>query len=98
VARRLFTVADTFTVQGRGIVLVPGIDPAEDERFKVGDPLLLKRPDGAEGVVIIGGLEFVHPYPGWIAVLLEESRKEDIPIGTEVWSIEGIQANSDAAK
>ena len=34
--RRLFVVEDTFTIKGRGQVLVPGILPEGDECFRAG--------------------------------------------------------------
>jgi hypothetical protein len=80
--RRLFTVEDSFSVKGRGLVLIPGIVPLEGVR--VGDPLLLKRPDGTSVSATIGGLGFLPepPFP----ILLEGCSREDVPVGTEVWS------------
>ena len=88
-ARCLFTVVDTFLIRGRGLVPVPGIIPVGDERFRVGDPLLMKRPDGTTLRTVIGRLEHLHPNPRHdVVVLLEELGKEDVPIGTEVWSVD----------
>jgi hypothetical protein len=85
--RRLFTVTDTFLIQDRGLVLVPGIAPVDDESFRVGDALLLKRPDGVEITTTIGGLELLCPNPkNEVVVMLHEFGKEDVPLGTEVWS------------
>lgn len=85
--RKLFTVAETLIVPGRGIVLVPGIAPVGNERFHVGDPLLLKRPDGMEMATTIGSLEFLCPNPdNEVVVVLHEFGKDDVPVGTEVWS------------
>lgn len=85
--RRLFTVTRTFVVPGRGLVLVPGIAPTADETFRVGDPLLLKCPDGTERSTTIGGLEFSSPNPkGEVVVMLYEFGRDDVPVGTEVWS------------
>lgn len=89
-SRRLFTVSDTFTIRGRGLVPVPGFVPVGEERFRVGDPLLLKRPDGSEVRTAIGGLELLDPNPNRdVVVLLKELTKDDVPIGTEVWSVGG---------
>lgn len=86
--RRLFTVTDTFTVTGRGIVLVPGLVPIGDERFSVGDPILLRCPDGLEVMTNIAGLEFPHPNPNYeMLILLKDFRADDVPVGTEVWSV-----------
>jgi hypothetical protein len=85
--RRLFTVTETFTVPGRGIVLIPGIAPVGNERFQVGDPLLLKRPDGMEIPTTIGSLEFLCPNTkNEVVVMLHQFGKNDVPVGTEVWS------------
>jgi hypothetical protein len=95
VARRLFTVTDTFFVQGRGLVLVPGITLVGEERFKVGDPLLLQRPNGTESIISIGGLEFLCPNPNReVVVMLSGSGNEDVPIGTEVWSVDSAEAGT----
>lgn len=73
---------------GRGLVLIPGIVPIGDERFRIGDPLLLKRPDGSEVRTTIGGIELMIPVRNHdFTIVLKELIKEDVPIGTEVWSI-----------
>jgi hypothetical protein len=88
-ARQLFTVTDTFSVPGRGIVLIPGISPVGNERFRVGDALLLKRPDGTELITDIGGLEFLTPNPNHeLTVMLTQLPKNDVPAGTGVWSVD----------
>jgi hypothetical protein len=88
--RLLFTVSQTFTIQGRGVTLLPELRPVGDERFKVGDPLRLKRPDGTDELVKIGGIELakVLNAPCKVLVLLSGKSREDVPIGTEVWSVE----------
>jgi len=90
IVRLLFTVSQTFTVQGRGLTLLPELSPIEDETFEVGDPLRLKRPDGTEDVFKIGGLELakVLNAPCQLLVHLSGKNKEDVPIGTEVWSVD----------
>src|SRR6516225_1633154 len=60
--RLLFTVTETFTVSGRGVVLLPELTFVGEEKFSVGEPLRLRRPDGAEEAVPIGGLEFLKYY------------------------------------
>jgi hypothetical protein len=87
--RRLFIVSDTFLIRGRGLVLVPGVIPDEHEQLRVGDPLVLKRPDGSEIKAAIGGLEmFTLPTKPDIPVLLKKLGKADVPIATEVWSVD----------
>lgn len=89
--RCLFTVSDTFLIRGRGLVPVPGIVPVGQERFHVGDPVLLKRPDGSELRAVISGIEIPYrdpnPNPSF-PILLKNLGKEDVPIGTEVWSVD----------
>jgi hypothetical protein len=93
VARHLFVVEDSFLIKGHGIVPVPGIIPQGEERFRVGDPILLRRPDGSTLKWQIGGLELaLTAVPREdVAILLKGMRKEDVPIGTEVWSVDGSE-------
>jgi hypothetical protein len=88
-ARRLFVVEDTYTILGRGLCLIPGIDPIENKLFRVGDPLIIKRADGSEIRTTIAA--FVRPMPnplGQLDLLVTELTKSDVPIGAEVWSID----------
>jgi hypothetical protein len=88
-ARLLFTVTDRFYIAGRGVIPVPGIVPATNERFRPGDPLLLKRPDGSEIYTRIAGIEMPNPNPGPVVlVTLLELTKDDVPVGTQVWSVD----------
>src|SRR6266581_1386688 len=89
--RLLFTVTETFTVQGRGIVLLPELQPVGDEHFRNGDPLRLRRPDGSEDLVPIGGLTFLCALEEkcQLVVLLSGKEKGYVPVGTEVWSVKG---------
>jgi len=88
--RLLFTVSQTFTIQGRGVSLLPELRPVGEERFKMGDPLRLKRPDGTGELTKIGGIELatVLNAPCKVLVLLSSKSREDVPIGTEVWSVD----------
>jgi hypothetical protein len=98
-ARRLFVVEDSFLIKGRGLVPVPGIIPRRGERFRVDDPILLKRPDGSTLEWQIGGLELIHtavPRED-VVVLLKGLGKEEVPIGTEVWSVDRAERGAAAA-
>jgi len=90
-ARCLFVVSDTFIIKGRGIILIPGIKPQGDERFRVGDIVELRKPNGIATHAKIAGIEMFTPPPadGSFPILLKESSVEiaDVPIGTEVWSL-----------
>ena len=86
--RRLFVVQDTLAIQGRGLVLIPGILPEADECFRVGDPILLRKPDGSAITTQIDALELMCSNPhGAVVVMLKKFDKDDVPVGTEVWSV-----------
>jgi len=89
-ARLLFTVTYVSTLTGRGIVLFPKLEPIGQEAFRTGDPLLLKRPDGMEISTKIGSVGLAKPLSGPCEplVLISELKKEDVPVGTEVWSVD----------
>ena len=79
-------------IKGRGLVLVPGIVPQDEERFRVGDPILLKRPDDSHLGWTIGGIEMISCTAprsrNDLPILLKDLNKEDVPIGSEVWSVD----------
>jgi|GEM_PF-1075200 len=89
-ARRLVTVEHVFEIRHRGLVLVPGIVPVGEERFKIGDPIVLRKPDGSSIETKIGGLELftTPPNPRYdFPIMIAGMTKDDVPIGTEVWSV-----------
>ena len=89
--RRLFVVEDSFVIKGHGLVLVPGLLPEGDERFRVGDSISLRKPDGSAIATRIGALEFLCPNPrGEVVIMLKNLTKTDVPVGTEVWSEVGV--------
>jgi hypothetical protein len=86
-ARKLFTVEESFTVSQRGTFLMPGLVHEGDERFRIGDPLRLVRPDGSEIVTGINDFHVLNPgLQGEIAVMVALP-KSGVPAGTEVWSM-----------
>ena len=69
-------------------MLLPGLKPVNEERFKVGDKVRLRRPNDQDLIVTIAGLELPHPNPEKnVLILLDELSKDDVPVGTEVWSL-----------
>ena len=88
-ARCLFIISDTFIIKGWGIALVPGIKPEGDERFRVGDTVELRKPDGTVARVKISAIEMFSPPSGALPIMLKDvTERSDVPIGTEVWSIQ----------
>jgi hypothetical protein len=91
--RCLFKVEATCLLRGRDLVLVPGIISEGEERFRVGDPVILRRPDGSSVEAKISTLEFPNPNPRHtIPIGIAGLTKSDVPIGTEVWSVDGPAA------
>jgi mannose-6-phosphate isomerase-like protein (cupin superfamily) len=85
-SRLLHTVADTFPIKGRGLV-IPGITLPSGVPLRVGDPLLLKRPDGSALSSEISGFALGGPPRDDVDILLRGLSKEDVPVGTEIWSV-----------
>ncbi|MDP1822423.1 MAG: hypothetical protein Q8L48_04250 [Archangium sp.] len=87
VPQRAFAVADAFLIEGR-LILVPGFSP-EGAVVRIGDDLLLRRPDGSTLRSSIAGFEMITyrpPGPRSISlpISLRGLTKADVPIGTEV--------------
>ena len=79
-------VEDVFQITGRGCVIVPGLPIGAEIQVRIGDALVLRRPDGSEVATSIRGMESgVRRENGGIAILLADVTKADVPIGTEVW-------------
>ena len=90
---RLFVVEGLFTVGGRGVALLPGVPKYEPgPRVAAGMPVELRRPDGTVLATMIRGIEWFQTPPTAAAPLHmpPEIKKEDVPIGTEVWLIGGL--------
>ena len=88
-SRRLLVVEQRFWIRGRGLVVTPGVVPVEGERIKAGDCVLLIRPDGSTRDVMIRGTStyFLPDSSARVDLLLDLRSKEEVPIGTEVWSV-----------
>lgn len=95
--RYLFTVSSVAVMKGRGVMLCPGVLLRDYDILKQGDRIELFAPDGRSFVVKIAGLEYPpatlyngNPPPieeRRSSILLPpEFTKEDIIIGTEVWT------------
>lgn len=87
---------DVFAIAGRGVAISPGIPVGFDEKIGEGTLLFMKLPDGtvmesrvaALARTACSGLAPEDPNSDYFssAILLTgETRKEDLPLGTEVW-------------
>ena len=86
----LFTVADSFQIEGRGCVLVPGLstEPGAPDIGR-GARIRLRTPSGEETDTVINGVEMISyrkmPEKITVPVLLpNDITKDDVPVGTEV--------------
>jgi hypothetical protein len=85
----LSKVADTFQIQGRGLVLVPE-KPETDFRIRVRIALELRTPGGRSLRTRIAGVEISTPLPGLGPCGMAYSithgiTKDEVPAGTEIW-------------
>ncbi|HEX8204300.1 MAG TPA: hypothetical protein VF590_27730 [Isosphaeraceae bacterium] len=80
-AKRLFVVADVFTIFhfGRGLTPEPRLGPGQ---VHVGDAIELRRPDGTSATTTI---KATGSYP-LVFVIPLEIAAEEIPPGTEAWT------------
>jgi hypothetical protein len=85
----LFTVERIFTIKGRGLVLV-GISADEYGSVKIGDALLIARPDGSVGHGVVRGVEY-PPSIKWVERPAESplygilvDLDLDVPVGSVV--------------
>jgi hypothetical protein len=81
-------IDDVFQIAGRGCVVTPGIPKGTAFRLKVGDSLLLRRPDGSELHTVLRGIEMggSPEFPAIPILLGAEVTKEQVPVGTEIWT------------
>ena len=90
--RLAFTVADSFLVQGVGLLLAPGVGELEPP-LRIGDRLRLVRPDGSTVLSVVRALHMLHsptsiPNP---FLALPELQPADAPHGTAVWVATGAE-------
>ncbi len=87
----LFTISDRFAIEGRGVVVVPGIPWSQRITVRKGDALILRTPLGEIIRTHLQDIELINYRPGGKRLeatplsLPKELHKFDIPIGTEVY-------------
>jgi hypothetical protein len=87
----LFTITDRFAIEGRGVVVVPGIPWDLKTTVRKGDPLIIRTPLGDILERTLQDIEMISYRPGGRRLeatpfsLPKDIHKFDIPIGTEVY-------------
>jgi len=87
----LFTVASTFRIHGRGLVLV-GIKADQYGSIKIGDALLIKCPDDSVVHAVVQGVEY-PPSVKWLGERPKDPRygvlvdADEIPLGSVVMAV-----------
>ena len=89
----LFSIADTFEIKGRGLVICA--DKRLDElevgvRVQIGSEISIRSPDGSATVARITGIEIATPRnPNRsFAFLVDRSVTKDVaPVGSQIWTV-----------
>jgi hypothetical protein len=88
-AQFLFKVTDVFQIKDRGCVVAPGIPAEMSVIVRTGDDIEIHCQDGRILSTTIQEIERLSPRPiksiGFAILLPESIRKDDVPIGSEVW-------------
>ena len=88
-SERLLSVEDAFVAKGPGVVVMPRFTSADRERPKGKFPVQLRFPDGTSREVS-AEVDVAHmrgPLPPFAMYRLHGVTPEDVPAGTEIWSI-----------
>lgn len=91
IVKFLAKVDDTFWIQGRGVVLVPG-QAASDFKIRVGTVLQLRTPDGRSIDTHIPGVEFLKESLDsercQMAILVtSDVARDSVPSDSEIWYV-----------
>jgi len=85
----ILKVEDVFDLAGRGLTLAPAIPHDVGFAMRPKDRIQLRTPNGRILDTHIASFSFVTPVGGGRTIvaieLPSEMRREDVPIGTEVW-------------
>ena len=96
--KRLLTVADTFPLEGLGVIISPALLESEYGGAK-SIKVTLRRPGGRETLAEAKLHIPLGTGPGrdrfYLSLLVGITRK-DVPIGTEIWTIDDRTAQPDA--
>jgi hypothetical protein len=87
----IILVEGIVTIPGTGFCVWPGLPVNRlPHKVRVGDKLELRRPDGSRSSTVLAGImhaNMLKDGSAWPIRFPETVRKEDVPVGTEVWWI-----------
>ncbi len=84
--KKLFTVEDTFQIEGRGLEIVGKDNKDSTIKIKPGDEMIIVKPNKEElRTKFIGFSMFSPPNFEVLSTPLQNLTKEDVPIGSEVY-------------
>lgn len=88
-ARCLLVVEQRLWLRGNGLIFRPGVALSGMERVCADDSVVLRCPDGSTREATIRGTSLVSGpnSAGAVDLLLDAVGKDEVPIGTEVWSV-----------
>jgi hypothetical protein len=78
----LFKVENQFTIADHGLILTPGLGD-KVKLVSIGTEIRLIKPDKSELTTTIKGIMFEGNHD---ILISGEFTKEDVPVGTEVWT------------
>jgi hypothetical protein len=90
-SRRLLVVRRRLWVRDKGLSLEPGFVSIVGERILAGAQVVIHRPDGSMLETMIRGTstDSGANAGGLTRLWLDLTNKQDVPIGSEIWSIDG---------
>ena len=84
----LFKIQETFQLEKIGLAVAVDIK-FKDARLKIGDEIELRPLDDTPSITAVAGIPMFNPYDPerpFSFLLPKGINKQDVPIGTEVWS------------
>ena len=81
----LFVVQDVFAIKERGVVAIGKLADPEHARFRIGDPVEVRRTDGGVVKTAIIGVPMGMAAVGMAEVLLRGVSASDVRPGDAVW-------------
>lgn len=88
--RQLFKITEVFSLENLGLVVAVDVK-SKDVNLKINESIEVVRPDGSSLKTKIAAIPMLSPYNPermFSFSLPKQISKEDIPIGTEVWSVD----------